>query len=97
MPLLVVLWNSKVARFEGEEAKGLTTVVVSSQESPEAEAVEVSLPVDAAFVAIGHIPNTKIFKDQLDMDGEGPLLFSFLLCLPACLFVFFQNTKTPNT
>jgi thioredoxin reductase (NADPH) len=30
--------------------------------------------VDGLFVAIGHIPNTKIFKGQLDLDPDGYLL-----------------------
>ncbi len=30
--------------------------------------------VDGFFVAIGHIPNTKIFKGQLDLDPDGYLL-----------------------
>ncbi len=30
--------------------------------------------VDGVFIAIGHTPNTAIFKSQLDMDGEGYLL-----------------------
>ncbi len=30
--------------------------------------------VDGVFIAIGHTPNTDIFKGQLDMDGEGYLI-----------------------
>jgi thioredoxin reductase (NADPH) len=30
--------------------------------------------VDGLFVAIGHIPNTKIFKGQLDLDPDGYLI-----------------------
>ena len=30
--------------------------------------------VDGVFVAIGHKPNTDLFVDQLDMDGEGYLI-----------------------
>ncbi|MGD1073799.1 MAG: thioredoxin-disulfide reductase [Bryobacteraceae bacterium] len=30
--------------------------------------------VDGLFVAIGHIPNTRVFKGQLDLDPEGYLL-----------------------
>jgi thioredoxin reductase (NADPH) len=28
-------------------------------------------PVDGFFLAIGHIPNTKVFKGQIETDAEG--------------------------
>jgi thioredoxin reductase (NADPH) len=31
-------------------------------------------PVDGFFVAIGHIPNTRVFKGQIDTDSEGYIL-----------------------
>ena len=33
-------------------------------------------PISAVFVAIGHIPNTSLFRGQLDMDSEGYLITS---------------------
>jgi thioredoxin reductase (NADPH) len=33
-----------------------------------------SLPVEGVFVAIGHDPNTKVFKGHLDMDADGYLI-----------------------
>ncbi|MDF2421399.1 MAG: thioredoxin-disulfide reductase [Nitrosopumilus sp.] len=32
---------------------------------------ESTLAAEALFVAIGHVPNTQLFKDQIDLDGEG--------------------------
>src|SRR5574341_1472919 len=31
-------------------------------------------PVDGFFVAIGHVPNTAVFKGQLELDADGYLI-----------------------
>lgn len=70
-----VRWNAVVMRYvgkevevEGERHKQLTHLELQSTSSPDAQP-EV-LPVDAAFVAIGHDPNTGIVKDIVGMDDN---------------------------
>ena len=40
----------------------------------EADEHEYDLPIDGFFLAIGHNPNTELFKGQLDMDATGYLV-----------------------
>eukprot|EP00966_Prymnesium_polylepis_P021139 486364-Prymnesium_polylepis.1 len=56
-PKITILWNSTVKEFKGAEGGVLTTVVVQSVD--DADNVT-DVPADAAFVAIGHIPNTGV-------------------------------------
>lgn len=37
----------------------------------EADEKEYDLPIDGFFLAIGHKPNTDLFKDQLELDAQG--------------------------
>jgi thioredoxin reductase (NADPH) len=61
------LWDSVVEDFLGDGH--LTGVKVRNVKTGK----ESVLDVGGAFVAIGHIPNTAIFKGQLDMDEAGYL------------------------
>jgi thioredoxin-disulfide reductase len=71
-PLIEVKWNCTVSEFvgepDGDDKHKLTHVVVKHK-----DATEEKIEVGAAFVAIGHDPNTKIFKNVLKMDDAGYL------------------------
>lgn len=75
-PKVSIRWNSEVLRFVGkverkndEELRALTHLELKSTLRP--EEAPVNLDVDAAFVAIGHEPNTALVKGQVEMDTEG--------------------------
>ena len=58
-------WNSQVVDIKGEQK--MQQVVLKDVETNE----EKTLDVGGLFVAIGHEPNTKLFKNQIDLDEEG--------------------------
>lgn len=65
---IIVHWNTETVEILGEqEVEG---VKVRNRETGE----ESVIPIQGFFVAIGHKPNTDIFKDWLDMDKTGYLL-----------------------
>lgn len=63
-----VQWNTVVDEFLGTD-EGLRAAKLRDTVTGETR----ELPVDGAFVAIGHTPNTGLFAGQLDMDGAGYL------------------------
>ncbi|HTM96937.1 MAG TPA: thioredoxin-disulfide reductase [Croceibacterium sp.] len=66
-----VLWNKEVLRFAGDPlAGGLTHLELRDTVTGAAS----QLPVDGAFVAIGHAPATELFKGKLEMDESGYLV-----------------------
>jgi thioredoxin reductase (NADPH) len=69
-PRIEFLWDSVVDEIR-DEAKGEVTGVVT-RHLRTGDLRE--LPVDGLFVAIGHVPNTELFKGQLDMDENGYLV-----------------------
>ena len=58
-------WNSKVVDILGDNT--VEGMVVEDVETGD----RATLPVNGVFVAIGHVPNTDVFKGWLDMDGSG--------------------------
>ena len=64
-PKITFVWNSTVQEILGKDrVEGVKLRnVISGEESV--------LECDAVFVAIGHKPNTDIFKDQIELDQTG--------------------------
>ncbi|MFP4527140.1 MAG: thioredoxin-disulfide reductase [Candidatus Kapaibacterium sp.] len=62
--------NTVIDEFMGEETTGipnLENIRIKNTQTGETEVLE----ADGVFLAIGHIPNTNIFKGIIDMDEEG--------------------------
>jgi len=53
-----------------EDVKGVVGVRLRHLPS----GIEEDLPCDGVFVAIGHLPNTALFRGQLEMDEENYLI-----------------------
>ena len=66
-PKIKVIWDSEILDVIGDdEVKGLKLRNNKTKE-------ETDFAVSGFFVAIGHLPNTKLFLNQLDMDEAGYL------------------------
>jgi thioredoxin reductase (NADPH) len=66
-PNIEVLWNSETEDILGKDA--VEGVIVKNSKTGESRTIVVT----GFFVAIGHKPNTDIFKGQLEMDETGYL------------------------
>lgn len=67
-PNIQVYWNTETLEVLGEE--GVTGAKVKNNETGEVSTIDAT----GFFVAIGHKPNTDIFKGWLDMDENGYLI-----------------------
>ncbi len=65
-----VLWNTEVRSINGTKEAGVESVNLYNSESGE----ETVFPTQGVFIAIGHQPNTGLFKGVLDMDEVGYLI-----------------------
>lgn len=64
------IWNSIVEDVVGSKEDGVTGVRVKDVVTGESYVKE----CQGMFVAIGHTPNSEIFRGQLEMDGNGYLI-----------------------
>ena len=63
-----VMFNYETKSINGE--KGVESVTAYNNQTNE----EIIIPATGFFVAIGHKPNTDLFKGQLEMDENGYLI-----------------------
>jgi thioredoxin reductase (NADPH) len=64
------LWNTDLSRIIGTPEQGVTGVHLRDVQSGE----EKIFSCEGVFIAIGHKPNTDLFKGQIDMDPVGYLI-----------------------
>lgn len=70
-PKITVIWDSVLEEVLGnEDPLGVTGARIKNVKTNETS----DLKVDGVFIAIGHFPNTAIFKGILDMDDEGYII-----------------------
>ena len=66
-PKIDFLWDSEIADITDTERGEVTSIVTRNLKTGERH----ELPLDGVFIAIGHTPNTSLFKGQIDLDGNG--------------------------
>ena len=68
-PKIDFAWNSEVEEIL-DTGKGVVTAIVLR----DVGGARTELPVEGVFIAIGHTPNTSLFKGQLEMDSNGYII-----------------------
>lgn len=65
-----ILWNTEVREINGTKETGVESIRIYNSQTDE----ESILHTKGVFIAIGHKPNTDLFKGLLDMDDVGYLI-----------------------
>jgi thioredoxin reductase (NADPH) len=68
-PKINFIWNSTIDEIHDPAKKNVSGVTLRNLKTGE----KMEKTVDGVFIAIGHQPNTEIFKGQIDMDDVGYL------------------------
>ena len=64
-----IVWNNVVSEILGDE-NGVNSLKLTSTKENKSEVIKVG----GVFIAIGHSPSTKPFKNVLEMDNEGYII-----------------------
>jgi thioredoxin reductase (NADPH) len=64
-PNIEVLWNTETEEISGRES--VESIRVVNNKTGEKK----EIPVQGFFLAIGHTPNTEIFRDYIELDATG--------------------------
>ena len=64
-----IIWNNVISEILGDE-NGVSSLKLTSTKENKSEVIK----VEGVFIAIGHSPSTKPFKDLLEMDNEGYII-----------------------
>ncbi len=67
-PKIKFIWNTEVSKFIGDQ--DIQSIELYHKDKNENS----TLNLDGVFIAIGHIPTTKLFEGQIDMDSEGYII-----------------------
>lgn len=66
-PKIDFIWDSEIADISDVDKGEVTSIVIRNLKTGQLQ----TLPLDGVFIAIGHTPNTSLFKGQLDLDSNG--------------------------
>jgi thioredoxin reductase (NADPH) len=64
---IAFIWDTVVDEISGDQHTGVSAARLRNVKT----GAEEDLPVDGVFLAIGHVPNTKVFEGQLKLDEQG--------------------------
>ena len=69
-PKIKVEYNTTVEDIKGSQETGVQSVILKDTQTGELR----DYACDGIFMAIGHVPNTKLFQDTLELDAAGYII-----------------------
>ena len=99
-PKIEIIWNAQVREVLGKERVEGVKLEIRNPKSEIRKKIRNSkfeirnLPLDGLFIAIGHRPDTEIFKGQIELDEKGYVITSGRVMEEYAKFIKFQSPMT---